>query len=137
VDTGSRTHRTWRWIAAGVAIAVGAVALFGVPLDLDRRLVRPSRLGAWGLVRYLLGDYAGAARAYREDLRRSAQSGEVSGTDDSETALLQGDLTAAESGARAALVADPTNVSARLTLAEVALQRGDPRAALAALEPRC
>ena len=35
MDTGSRTHRTWRWIAAGVAIAVGAVALFGVPLDLD------------------------------------------------------------------------------------------------------
>jgi tetratricopeptide (TPR) repeat protein len=135
VDTGPRTHRRWRGIAAGVAIAVGVVLLLGVPLQLDRRLVRPSLPGAWGLLLYLATDYADAARAYREDLRRSARGGEEAGADPAETALLTGDLAGAASASQAALAADPARVPARLTLAEIALQRGDPRGALAALEP--
>jgi tetratricopeptide (TPR) repeat protein len=119
----------------GAALGIGAVALFGLPGDLDHRFVRGSLPGVRGLLLYLATDYAGAARAYREDLRRSALGGEGLGTDPALSALLAGSLSGAESIARGALAVDPASVPARLTLAEVALQRGEPREALALLQP--
>jgi tetratricopeptide (TPR) repeat protein len=83
-----------------------------------------------GLARYLVGDYAGAARAYREDLRRSARSGERAEADPALAALIKGDLGGAAALAREAAARDPAAVAARLTLAEIALQRGEPGAAL-------
>jgi tetratricopeptide (TPR) repeat protein len=135
VDTASRLRPGWRSIAAGVAIAVGAIVLFGLPLDLDQRFYRASLPGVRGLLLYLASDYAGAARAYREDLRRAAQAGEGLGTDPALAALMTGDLAGAAAAARGVLARDPASVAARLTLAEVALERGEPREALAVLGP--
>jgi tetratricopeptide (TPR) repeat protein len=122
-------------VATGAAIAVGAVVLFGLPGNLDERFFRSSLPGTKGLLLYLASDYAGAARAYREDLRRSAQAGEGAGGDPSLAALMAGDLAGAASRAKDVLARDPASVPARLTLAEVALQHGEPREALAVLGP--
>ena len=122
------------WLAITVALAIGAALAFGLPGDLDARFYRRSLPGAHGLVRYLVGDYAGAARAYRRDLGWSAPSADGEG-DPAQTALITGDLVAAAASAQEVLGRDPANVSARLTLAEVALQRASPQEALANLEP--
>jgi tetratricopeptide (TPR) repeat protein len=135
MDTGRRWRPGWRWVAAVVAIGAGAVILFGLPGDLDARFYRSSLPGARGLLLYLAGDHAGAARAYREDLRRSVHAGEGTGGDPGLVALISGDLASAESRAKDALGRDPASIPARLTLAEVALQRGESREALAVLEP--
>jgi hypothetical protein len=42
VDTGPRWRPGWRSVAAGVAIATGAIVLFGLPMDLDERFFRTS-----------------------------------------------------------------------------------------------
>ena len=123
----------WRGLMAGAAVALLALLLFGSPVDLDPILLRASPAGLEGLARYLVGDYAGAARAYREDLRRAARSGEHVADDPALAALLKGNLDEAAALARGAAARDPADLPARLTLAEVALQRGQPDAALAAL----
>jgi tetratricopeptide (TPR) repeat protein len=135
MDPGRRRRPGWRALATGAAIAAGALVLFGPPVDLDERLVRASLPGARGLLLYLVGDYAGAARAYRADLRRAAQGGEGGGHGPAVAALLAGDLAQAETLAKHALEADEGNVAARLTLAEVALQQGESRGALEILGP--
>ncbi len=125
----------WRRIAAGMAIVAGALVLFGSPLDLDPRFLRVSRYGVEGLLRYLMGDYRGAARAYRADLRRAAEAGESGVVDAALRSLMAGDLTRAEAEAKRVLAADARSVSARLTMAEIALQRDEPREARAVLAP--
>jgi tetratricopeptide (TPR) repeat protein len=124
---------TWRALGAGAAVALLALLLLGSPVEMDGRFFHLSGPGLAGLARYLLGDYTGAARAYREDLRRAARSGERAAADPALAALLKGDLDGAGALARAVAARDPTALPARLTLAEVALQRGQPDAALAAL----
>jgi tetratricopeptide (TPR) repeat protein len=125
----------WRGIAAGVAVVAGALLLFGSPFELDPRFLRASPPGVKGLLLYLTGDYRGAARAYRAELRRAAEAGESGVADPALRSLMAGDLTYAEAEARGVLAGDPHSVSARLTLAEIALQRGEPREALALLAP--
>jgi tetratricopeptide (TPR) repeat protein len=71
-----------------------------------------------------------AARAYREDLRRSARAGARAEADSALAALIKGDLGGAAALAREAAARDPAAVAARLTLAEIALQRGEPGAVL-------
>jgi tetratricopeptide (TPR) repeat protein len=114
---------------------VAAVVLFGLPVDLDERFLRASLPGAKGLLLYLASDYAGAARAYREHVRRSVRAGEEPAGDPALAALMAGDLAGAASRARDILAGDRGSIPARLTLAEVSLQRGEPREALAILAP--
>jgi tetratricopeptide (TPR) repeat protein len=119
---------------AGAAVLVLAFVVFGSPVHLDPRFYRVSLRGLEGLGRYAVGDYAGAARSYRDELRRSAQAGERVEADPALAALVKGDLASAAALAQAALARTPAAVAARLTLAEIALQRGQPDAALAALQ---
>ena len=125
---------SWRALMAGAAVALLALLLFGSPVDLDPIFLRSSSAGIEGLARYLVGDYAGAARAYREDLRRAARSGERVVADPALATLIKGDLDGADALARREAARDPVALPARLTLAEVALQRGQPEAALTTLQ---
>jgi tetratricopeptide (TPR) repeat protein len=133
VDPRWKGLLSWRALMAGAAVALLALLLFGSPVDLDPIFLRFSSAGIEGLARYLIGDYAGAARAYREDLRRAARSGERVVADPALAALIKGDLDGAAAHARATAARDPGALLARLTLAEIALQRGQPDEALAAL----
>jgi protein O-GlcNAc transferase len=81
-----------------------------------------------GLAHYLAGDYGGAARAYREELRRRA-SGAAPLT--SSLLLARGDLEQAESRARAEAQIAPTDPEPVLTQAEIALARRDWASAVA------
>jgi tetratricopeptide (TPR) repeat protein len=133
VDASWRPFLRWRALGAAIAVAVLSLFLFGSPVDLDPRLYRVSVRGLGALARYMVGDYAGAARAYREELRRTARSWERVEADAGLQALIRGDLDKAEALAKVAIAQAPGAQSARLTLAEVALQRGQPDVALATL----
>jgi hypothetical protein len=56
VETAPGSYRVSRLIAAGLAIVLGAVTLFGLPLSLDRRFLRVSIPGARGPLLYLATD---------------------------------------------------------------------------------
>jgi tetratricopeptide (TPR) repeat protein len=82
--------------------------------------------GKQALGLYLLGDYNGAARAYRAhfaDLPPLNKRENESGQD----AILRGDLKTAKAKASEALAQNPGNEEALLDLAEVALLEGDAR----------
>jgi tetratricopeptide (TPR) repeat protein len=98
--------------------------------SLDSGFFYPTRTGLRGLALYLRGDYAGAARAYRE-ARRSWM--EIPYADDpfGETALYRGDLETAERRAETTLTFIPMALEPLLTLGEIALERAEPARAQA------
>ena len=109
------------------------VVLALVALDqlgrMDGRFFGRSPQALRALVHYLVGDYAGAARFYREDLRR--QAGWASSAQaPSWIALARGDLDQAELQAQVESRPAPTDPEPLLTLAEVALARRDDAAAV-------
>ena len=134
MDDWRKRWLSWRALGAGAALALLALFLLGSPVELDARFYRFSRPGIEGLARYVVGDYAGAGRAYREDLRRAVQSREWPSADPAFAALAAGDLATAETRVREAGARTPGDVSAGLTLAEVALQRRQPAEALVILQ---
>lgn len=105
------------------ALVLGAVLLRQVG-GLDGRFIQPSWRGLEGLARYVIGDYASAAQAYRAHLAREAADALLATSDPATAAWLafaSGDAVRATQLARTALAANPGDVEATLTLAEVAL----------------
>jgi tetratricopeptide (TPR) repeat protein len=93
-------------------------------------LFQPSRAGLRGLTLYLRGDYGGAGRAYRAGLVGPVwlePEADLAGY----VALRSGDLAEAVRRADATLAAPttrelaPYQIEARVTLAEIAFERGD------------
>lgn len=89
---------------------------------MDDVFLQPSWSGVKGLTLYAVGDYAGAARAYRQHFREMVQPDLAQGLG-ADDALLAGDLDLAEQIARKILKGTPDAVEPLLTLAEVALER--------------
>jgi len=87
---------------------------------------QPSPAGAWALAKYLAGDYAGAARAYRTHYRDAVASGWSSG-DPALDALLAGDLDRAASASRTGTSGERGFL---LTMSDIALERGHPDEAM-------
>jgi tetratricopeptide (TPR) repeat protein len=97
----------------------------GVPASL-------SRPGLHGLVLYLRHDWAGAARKWRES--RPGQPPAYVDDTAGAAAVHAGDLALAERRARTTMLLVPSSVAPRLTLAEVALDRGKPAEAIEHLQ---
>jgi tetratricopeptide (TPR) repeat protein len=97
---------------------------------MHRRFFGASASAARALAHYLAGDYAGAARFYRDDLRRQASraSSEPVGA---WALLARGEVEQAESQAGRESRVVPSDPEPLLTLAEVALVHRDARTALA------
>jgi tetratricopeptide (TPR) repeat protein len=97
---------------------------------MDRNLFRPSWSGLRGLTLYLTGDYGGAGRAYRAGLVGPVWL-EAEHDPAGYVAFQSGDHTEAARRANATLAARrtidtvPDQVEARLTLAEIAFERGE------------
>jgi tetratricopeptide (TPR) repeat protein len=111
-------------------IAIALLAAVDQLARMSRRFFGGSAFAAWALAHYLVGDYAGAARLYRDDLRRTAATapGERAS---SWSALVAGDLERAEAQARMESRLAPADPEPGLTLAEIALARRDSPTALA------
>src|SRR5436309_848263 len=92
--------------------------------SIEIELYQPSVAGVRAFALYLNGRYGDAARAYREAYRGLFW---VSDRDDPTGAIaaVVGDIAIAERRARATLEASPSAPEPRVTLAEVALDRGD------------
>lgn len=99
------------------------------PWRLDERFLRFSAPGLMGLARYLAGDYAGAARAYRSDLRLRME-GHPDRFGPAWRALVAGDLAEAKRAAQAEASTMGPATQALLTLGEIALAEGAPAEAL-------
>jgi superkiller protein 3 len=95
---------------------------------LDLRFVPQSWSSVGGLARYLVGDYRGAALAYRAHLKAVAVA-QREHIDPVWAAVLEGRWADAESGAEAQLARE-WSADALLTLGEVALARNEPKRAL-------
>lgn len=92
-------------------------------LQMDGRFFEPSGHGALGLVFYLFGDYARAAKSYQAHYQEEILGGGSFG-DQTLDAIVLGEKARATALARAALERDPDNIGARLTLGEVAYEEG-------------
>lgn len=97
----------------------------GVPASL-------SRPGLHGLVLYLRHDWAGAARQWREP--RPGRVPEYVDDTAGASAVHAGDPALAERRARTTMLLVPSAVAPRITLAEVALDRGKPAEAIGHLQ---
>ena len=107
-----------------VALAIAAL-LLGAAVQrqiwqMDERFFQGSLPGIRGLALYAIGDYSGAARAYRDHLREASRAAGPSG-DDGWSALLSGDYQSAKAISKKAVEKNPVDISALLTLADVAL----------------
>jgi tetratricopeptide (TPR) repeat protein len=91
--------------------------------EMERIFFQRSPSGAKALLLYLVGDYAGAARAYRDHFRHVMTSGGTVG-DPATDAFIAGDLERAERLARGQLERQPAAVQPLIVLGEVALERG-------------
>ncbi|MGH7313299.1 MAG: tetratricopeptide repeat protein, partial [Candidatus Rokuibacteriota bacterium] len=114
-------------------LAIAIMALWGVAYQrlstMSGAFFRASGSGLRGLALYLQGDWAEAARAYRAGLqawRRIEYADDPAGA----FALTAGDLTGAERRARTTLRLLPSALEPRMTLGEIALDRGEYAAAL-------
>jgi tetratricopeptide (TPR) repeat protein len=97
--------------------------------QMDERFFQPSLWGAKGLVLYFVGDYSGAAEAYRGHLQYVYSQGRTTG-DEGLDAIVQRDYRAAKELSEHAITKDPANVRALLNLAEIALEEHLPEQAL-------
>jgi tetratricopeptide (TPR) repeat protein len=91
--------------------------------QLDPDLLPMSRPGLEAFLRYIAGDYQGAATGYREHLRGVFDTGGAS-VNDEQLALLAGDRERARALATATLARDPLASGSMLTLAELSLDDG-------------
>jgi tetratricopeptide (TPR) repeat protein len=123
------TPRT-RTLLVVAGIVVGGLLVLNRLGRMDRRFFGESRQSVRALAHYLAGDYAGAARFYREDLHRWGRR-QLSERTGSWIALAAGDLERAEAQARLESRQAPTDPEPLLTLAETALARRDSPTALA------
>lgn len=96
---------------------------------MDDVFFRPSFSGAKGLSLYLVGDYRGAAKAYRAHLRQEYRAGRTTG-DPALDAILRGDLAKAKELSQGMLERAPDDVAALLDAGEIALEENDLPAAL-------
>ena len=122
-------RRTTLYYTLGVAtfvLLVGLAALDRVG-RMDVRFFANSLPATRAFAHYLIGDFGGAARWYRASIAASAEPRQTS----SSGALLAGNQELAESLARRELTQYPDAMAPVLTLAEVALARGQYDAALA------
>lgn len=99
---------------------------------MDSRLHPRSWQSTVAFVRYMVGDYGGAARAYRADLRERVAIYREH-VDPLFAALLEGRTTDARSRAEAQL-STGFSTDALLTVGELALADGQPQAALFAIQ---
>lgn len=90
---------------------------------------QPSLHGARGLALYLLGDYSGAAKAYRAHFREETEAGRTLGSAVSHD-LARGDLQEAKQLSRSILEKDPQKRGNLLRAGEIELEAGDPAQAL-------
>ncbi len=120
--------RTWRRLALVVVVVCGIFArryLAETSFEL-----RPlTRHGIEGFLRYVWGDYTGAARAYRAHLREFFETAGLKVRNE-QVALAQGDVQQARTLATGALERDRRALPSLLTLGEVALEDGSPRDAV-------
>jgi len=105
------------------ALILLALAGFDQLRRMDGRLAARSATSARALAHYLAGDYAEAARWYRDDLRRWGAAVPDDAAN-SWTILAAGDLERAERQANVELGRTPDHPEVLLTLAEIALARG-------------
>ena len=114
-------------IGAIIVIALIVFAILGFirlgRLDPRLRLV-DSAGGVKALALYLGGDLSGAAKAYRSHYEQVIVHDPVVGDDPARSALMRGDVQAAEALAAEALARNPDDLSALLTLGEAALRQG-------------
>ena len=121
----------WRGLIAVAIVVVASWARWRVG-RVDSSLLHLSSNGLAGFVRYELGDYVGAARAYRRELAETFTAPGLPASD-AELALLQDDGERARALAMAELARDPGAVGPQLSLAQVALDAGRVDDALASL----
>src|SRR5437879_1051486 len=117
------TRRPRRWPPCSTACASSTCPTTSGRCSSARRCSRRPRAGVRAFALYLNGRYGDAARAYREAHRgpvRASDTGDPTGA----WAAAVGDTALAERRARTALEAFPTALEPRVTLAEVALDRG-------------
>jgi tetratricopeptide (TPR) repeat protein len=106
------------------AVVVFLLVTFDQVARMSLRFFGTSTVAARAFAHYLVGDYGGAARLYRDDLKRWA--GRMpSESPSSWLVMARGDLDGAESRARAESRIAPTDAEPLLTLAEIALARRD------------
>ncbi len=120
-------------VILAVAILVLWVLVRQQISQMDERFFQPSLSGTKGLAFYMVGDYTGAARAYRAHFRELYQK-ERTAADPGWDALLRGDLQAAEEISRKALEKDASAIGPLLTLGEIALEKDAPDQALGIFE---
>jgi tetratricopeptide (TPR) repeat protein len=77
----------------------------------------------------LIGDYSGAAKAYRAHFQEEFQTGKTTGNPGLD-ALLRGELTAAKDLSQKTLEKNPEDIGALLNLGEAALEENDLKHAL-------
>lgn len=113
-------------LRARLLLAMALLAAIAVlreqAVGMNAVLFQRSLPGAKALLLYAVGDYAGAARAYRAHFRQRVQSGRGVGSPAS-NALIAGNLKLAERLARAELERTPAVIEPMLILGEVALER--------------
>jgi tetratricopeptide (TPR) repeat protein len=97
--------------------------------QMDDIFFQPSVWGAKGLSLYLIGDYSGAARAYRAHLQKAYQAGRTTG-DLTLDEILRGDLRKARELSHRALEQAPEDLVVLLDAGEIALEENDLPAAL-------
>jgi tetratricopeptide (TPR) repeat protein len=101
--------------------------------QMDERFFQPSVSGAKGLALYMVGEYSGAATAYKSHYQEEYLEGRTTG-DSGLDALLRGDVELAKEISTKALENDPDNISALLNLVEIALDAADLDPALRLIE---
>jgi tetratricopeptide (TPR) repeat protein len=97
--------------------------------QMDDIFFQPSVWGAKGLSLYLIGDYSGAARAYRAHLQKAYQAGRTTG-DLTLDEILRGDLRKARELSHRALEQAPEDLVVLLDAGEIALEENDLPAAV-------
>lgn len=97
--------------------------------QMDGRFFQLSFASIKGLALYTIGNYSGAAKAYRTHLEEEFQSGQTTGHAGWD-ALLRGELGPARHFSQQMLEKDPEDLHALLTLGELALMENAPAHAL-------
>ena len=118
VPTPSPPRRQRRLVL--LVLVAGAVLARRYLVEIGPGLRPLSRPGIEGFLRYVCGDYTGAAAAYRDHLRDLFATAGLP-VDNEELALLQGDAVRARTLAARALERDPRASGSLLTLGEIAL----------------
>lgn len=132
-DGLARRLPVWLLVVAGVVVAASSAWAYRTLAPLDTDFFRPSRLGVRALAAYLTGDLALAGRTYRASMRRNiprVYPDDASGVD----AVVAGDLDTGARRAELTLALVPGAIEPRITLGEIALERGRFAEALGALE---